>query len=90
MNLESVFEWSASLTGVFAAIAVAMNAGSRVTGAGFVVFTISSVCWIVAALMQKETPLALQNGVLFIINCVGIYRYLIRPALITPKGAPAE
>lgn len=75
--MESFLEWSATLTGILAAITVSLNIGARLTGIGFIVFTVSSICWIGAALLTKEPPLAIQNGVLFIINCVGIYRYLI-------------
>ncbi|GGC98385.1 hypothetical protein GCM10011342_04150 [Aquisalinus flavus] len=78
---ESLLEWSATITGIFAAVTVSLNLGARITGLGFIVFTVSSVCWVVVALLSSETPLAIQNGVLFVINCVGIYRYLIfKPA----------
>lgn len=76
-QMESLLEWSATLTGIFAAITVSLNLGARITGIGFIVFTVSSVCWVAVALLSSETPLAIQNGVLFVINCVGIYRYLI-------------
>ena len=75
--MQSLLEWSATLTGIFAAITVSLNLGARITGFGFIVFTVSSLCWVTVALLSRETPLAIQNGVLFIINCIGIYRYLI-------------
>jgi hypothetical protein len=77
METASILEWSATGTGIIAAIIVSLNLGVTKTGWGFVIFTVSSVCWIIAALMQGEMALTVQNGVLFVINVIGIYRYLI-------------
>ena len=79
MSLESLLEWTATGTGIIAAVIVSLNLGARVTGWGFVIFTVSSVCWIATAVMQGEMPLTIQNGVLFVINLVGIWRYLFHP-----------
>lgn len=67
----------AMATGTLAAIMVSVNAGRRMTGYGFVIFTLSSVTWIIYALQDAETPLILQNAVLTAINLGGIYRWLI-------------
>ena len=80
MTLATTLEWAATGTGIAAAIVVSLNLGVRITGWGFVVFTVSSVCWIAAAVMQGETALTVQNAVLFVINLIGIYRYLINPS----------
>src|SRR5947209_6123349 len=40
-----ILSWVAPITGVSAAIMVAINLGTRFTGWGFVVFTVSSVAW---------------------------------------------
>lgn len=80
MTTATILEWAATGTGIVAAIVVSLNLGVRITGWGFVVFTVSSVCWIAAALMQGETALTVQNAVLFVINLIGIYRYLINPS----------
>ncbi|MEM7689897.1 MAG: hypothetical protein AAF291_12820 [Pseudomonadota bacterium] len=61
---------------MIAAIMVAANAGARITGAGFVVFTISSLVWIMASILSGNSPLAVQNVVLLGINLFGVYRYL--------------
>lgn len=79
MTIATVFEWLATGTGVVAAVIVSLNLGARKTGFGFVVFTVSSIAWITAAVMQGEVPLAVQNVVLFAINLVGIWRYLFHP-----------
>jgi hypothetical protein len=79
MTTATIFEWVATGTGVLAAIIVSLNLGPKKTGWGFVIFTVSSVAWIVAAMMQDELALTVQNAVLFVINVIGIYRYLLHP-----------
>ncbi len=78
METTDIIKWCATATGVVAALMVAADIGRRVTGWGFVVFTVSSIAWIAAALLSADGALATQNGVLFAINLFGIYRYLIR------------
>ena len=90
MDTATILEWAATGTGIAAAIVVSLNLGVRATGWGFVVFTVSSVCWIAAALMQGETALTVQNGVLFVINLIGIYRYLINPSRALRKQMAEE
>lgn len=80
MDAIDVINWVASGSGIVAALMVSLNSGEKITGLGFVVFTFSSVLWVTGALIDDETPLAVQNLVLFAINLYGIYRYLWRPA----------
>lgn len=70
--------WFAMATGTVAAIMISIDAGRKVTGWGFVVFTFSSVSWIAVGVYESEPPLSLQNVVLTGINLLGIYRWLIR------------
>ena len=78
MQILEIIRWVASGTGMIAAVLVALNAGARITGIGFVIFTGSSICWIATAVWDGNMPLAAQNGVLFAINLFGVYRYLYR------------
>ncbi len=71
-------KWTASISGVTAAFMVSLDCGRRVTGWGFALFVGSSLCWIAGALMSRDGPLWSQNLVLFGINLLGVYRYLIR------------
>lgn len=41
----SLVGWLATIATMIAAMMTASNLGARVTGWGFVVFSISSVCW---------------------------------------------
>lgn len=73
-----ILKWVASISGMIAALMVASDLGRRVTGWGFVLFTGSSIAWIVAGMLDEEGALATQNVVLFGINLLGVWRYLVR------------
>jgi hypothetical protein len=73
-----LLEWFATIAGIVAALMIAGDFGRRVTGWGFVLFTFASIGWILYGLMDEEGGLMTQNIVLFGINLIGVYRYLIR------------
>ena len=75
--MKEALGYVAMSSGIVAAIMVSANIGRRITGYGFVIFTLSSVTWIVYALQDSEMPLILQNAVLTAVNLAGIYRWLI-------------
>jgi len=77
-SLIDILKWSASISGMIAAFMVSLDNGRRVTGWGFVLFVLSSICWISGAVLTDDWALGTQNIVLFGINLFGIYRYLIR------------
>jgi hypothetical protein len=77
MTLGEIIRWSASVSGILAAVVVALNLGRRITGIGFVVFTVSSVSWMVAGYLENLPSLVTQNVVLTAINLLGIYRWLV-------------
>ncbi len=77
MITEELIRWFATANGVIAAIAVAGNFGRLVTGIGFIIFTLSSVAWILAGYLEDMPSLITQNIVLTAINLIGIYRWLI-------------
>lgn len=70
-------KWFASGSGMIAAAMVSLDLGRRLTGWGFVVFIASSIAWIAGAVMTRDFALGTQNLVLFGINLLGVYRYLI-------------
>lgn len=75
--MSESLEWIAMGTGIVAAIMVSADLGRRITGFAFIVFAISSTCWVVIGLSDDEAPLMYQNIVLTVINFIGIYRWLI-------------
>ncbi|MBN8807757.1 MAG: hypothetical protein J0I47_05925 [Sphingomonas sp.] len=77
-TIITILKWTASISGIVAALMASLDSGRRVTGWGFVIFVGSSICWIVGALLSKDAALGTQNAVLFAVNLFGVYRYLIR------------
>lgn len=74
----TILKWGASGSGMIAAAMVSLDLGRRLTGWGFVVFLVSSLCWIAGSVLTGDAALGTQNAVLFGINLLGVYRYLIR------------
>lgn len=70
-------EWIAMGTGICAAIMISADLGRKITGTAFVIFAISSTAWVAIGVAENEPPLLYQNLVLTVINCIGIYRWLI-------------
>ena len=71
--MSESLEWIAMGTGIVAAIMVSADLGRRITGFAFIVFAVSSTCWVVIGLSDDEAPLMYQNIVLTVINFIGIY-----------------
>ena len=84
MTLAEMLEWYATISGVIAAFMLAGDFGRRVTGFAFVLFCTMNIAWIAFAQMDDTGGLMWQNIVLFFVNALGIYRYLIR------KKAPGQ
>ena len=58
---------------------VSLDLGRRATGFAFVIFVTSSIALILWGVMGQESEgIGYQNVILFVINCIGVYRYLIR------------
>lgn len=77
--------WVASLSAITGAIMISLDLGRRITGFGFVVMTVSSAAWIAAGLLDEQAALTTQNFVLFGVNVIGVYRWLIRR--VAPRPA---
>jgi hypothetical protein len=79
MNLADLLEWYATISGVVAAIMLAGDFGRRVTGFGFILFCTMNIAWILFARMDDTGGLMWQNIVLFGVNLLGVYQYLLSP-----------
>ena len=78
MTTAEMIEWYATISGIVAALMLASDLGRKVTGFGFVLFCTMNVAWIVHARSQPEGGgLMWQNGILFAVNLLGVYRYLL-------------
>jgi len=82
--------WIAPIATMIAAMMTAANLGARVTGWGFVVFTIGSVGWSIVGLTSGQTNLVATNAFLTLVNAVGIWRWLGRQRAYEDGGASAK
>ena len=88
--LTSIAEYVAPAATMIAACMTAANLGPRVTGWGFVVFTLGSLAWSAIALASGQTSLLLTNMFLTVVNGVGIWRWLGRIARFDDGAKTAE
>ena len=75
--MKDALGYVAMASGVVAAMMVSLNFSRRITGYGFAVFLVSSLVWIAYGLIGSDPALVIQNGILFLINILGVYRWLI-------------
>lgn len=67
----------------------AANLGVRITGWGFVVFAIGSVCWSIVGIVSHQPNLLVTNVFLTLVNLIGIWRWLGRQAQYEKGGQKA-
>ena len=79
MTVAEMLEWYATVSGVIAAIMLAADLGRKVTGFGFVLFCTMNIAWILFARMDDTGGLMWQNIILFAVNLLGVYQYLLSP-----------
>lgn len=79
MTLLEILEWYGAAAGAVAALIVSLDLGRRPTGWAFVIFVTSSIALILWGLLGQESEgIGYQNIILLVINCIGVYRYLVR------------
>ncbi|WP_253200968.1 PRC-barrel domain containing protein [Sphingomonas quercus] len=87
--MEQIAGWVAPIATMLAAMMTAANLGARITGWGFVVFTVGSIAWSVVAIVTGQANLLWTNGFLTFVNLVGIWRWLGRQARYDDGGEAA-
>ncbi|HET7709191.1 MAG TPA: PRC-barrel domain containing protein [Sphingomicrobium sp.] len=80
--MTDILPWAATAATVTAALMTASNLGSRITGYGFAVFTIGSLCWLAIGLTTGQAALLWTNVVLTGLNLFGVWRWLGRQARV--------
>ncbi|EJU09629.1 hypothetical protein QUC32_21960 [Novosphingobium resinovorum] len=72
-------QYYGAAAGTVAALIVSLDLGRKWTGWGFVIFVTSSIALVAWGFLDdKAEGIGLQNVALFAINCVGVWRYLLR------------
>lgn len=72
--------WIAPAATMIAAMMTAANLGARVTGWGFVLFSVGAVAWVMVAIGSGQQNLLWSNAFLLLVDLVGIWRWLGRKA----------
>ncbi len=80
--MENSLSWIATLATISAASIVASNLGARITGYGFIIFTVGSLAWLALGLMTGQPALMWTNIALTFLNLFGIWRWLGRQAKV--------
>ncbi len=79
MTIAEILEWYATVSGVIAAIMLAGDFGRRITGFAFILFCTRNIAWIAFAQMDDTGGLMWQNIILFGVNLIGVWQYLLSP-----------
>jgi hypothetical protein len=78
-TLLDVLQYYGSAAGALAALIVSLDLGRKPTGWAFVIFVTASIALILWGFLSKQAEgIGAQNVILFAINLIGVYRYLIR------------
>lgn len=88
--MAETISWVATVATVLAAFMTASNLGSRVTGAGFAVFTIGALCWIAVGALTGQAALLWTNVVLTVLDLFGVWRWLGRQVRMEEGGRSAS
>jgi hypothetical protein len=86
--METSLSWVATIATIAAATITASNLGSRITGYGFIVFTVGSIAWFSLGIFTGQPALVWTNAALTFLNLFGIWRWLGRQAKVE-EGAKA-
>jgi hypothetical protein len=87
--MADTISWVATVATIIGAFLTAANLGARVTGSGFAVFLVGSLCWLATGLMTGQPALTWTNVVLTLLNMFGIWRWLGRQARVEEGGRTA-
>lgn len=84
--MAETISWVATIATIIAASITAANLGSRITGYGFVIFTLGALCWTAVGALSQQPALMWTNIALSILDVFGVWRWLGRQAEVE-KGA---
>lgn len=87
--MDDITGWIAPIATMIAAMMTAANLGARLTGWGFVVFTVGSISWSIVGYASGQTNLIATNLFLTLVNVVGIWRWLGRQRAYEDGGKAA-
>ena len=87
--MYDLLSWTATVATIGGALLTASNLGARITGTGFIIFLVGSVCWLGVGWLGGQPALIWTNVVLTFLNIFGIWRWLGRQAALEHGGKAA-
>ena len=87
--MENIVSWVATVATIVAACMTASNLGARITGYGFIVFTIGAIAWLTLGWLTNQPALIWTNVVMTGLNLFGVWRWLGRQAKVEEGGRTA-
>jgi len=90
--MENLANWVApiaTVTTIAAACLTASNLGSRITGYGFITFTVGSIAWFTLGMLTGQPALIWTNIVMTALNLFGVWRWLGRQAKVEDGASTA-
>jgi len=84
--MYDLLNWVATIATISGVLLTASNLGARMTGTGFIVLLLGSLCWLAVALTSDQQALLWTNAVLTLLNIFGIWRWLGRQAAVEEGG----
>lgn len=88
--METTASWIATIATIAAACMTASNLGARITGFGFVVFTVGSIAWLALGLLTGQPALLWTNIVMTVLNLFGVWRWLGRQSKVEQGAEQAQ
>jgi hypothetical protein len=88
--MNDIAGWVAPAATMIAAMMTAANLGSRVTGWGFVIFTVGAIAWCIVAITTHQSNLLWSNAFLGLVDVIGIWRWLGRKAKLDDGAKRAQ
>jgi hypothetical protein len=88
--MADIFSWVATVATIGGALLTASNVGARITGTGFAVFTVGSLCWLATGFMTDQPALLWTNAILTFLNLFGVWRWLGRQAKVEEGARSAS
>jgi hypothetical protein len=80
--MDQIASWVATIATILAACMTASNLGWRITGTGFIVFTVGSIAWLAVGLLTGQPALVWTNIAMTGLNLFGVWRWLGRQASV--------
>lgn len=87
--MDQIASWVATVATIVAACFTASNLGSRITGIGFIIFTVGSLGWLATGALTGQPALVWTNIVMTGLNLFGVYRWLGRQAKLEEGASKA-